>query len=387
MANILFNGIILSNALNTTETDWFPTNIDNQAVSYQGYFYSSNPALRPHKWSDVRLTGTRGQIDINLGATDWLGSAGTAVAGDKVILVFWLHTTVDRLDAEVVTYPRGWFEITLVASTGTYTNYPLIGNTKITHNYWDDMPPRWGVLDRPYNMNYNSEQHETYLLEPFLWYNQIVNDYLYSENTITMSHEASVYGVQIFPTITSIKEILTFLPEDEGIERNVSTVTTEFQHSFETYQRHRLVRTLSYLVSGTYYDDITVTTIRDYFVELIIRNPGILDIDVYKDRDFSLVLNTDRVDFWTFKARIKETFASDIVLADFDIDINLEDEKLTLSLDSPATNMILNNIGIKSNTTSTIKQLVWDLKITNPLGNTYNLIQGNCFLHNTVTKS
>jgi hypothetical protein len=365
----------------------------NQGISYQGYFKSGNTGVTASKWSPVYTTNFTGALSCNLSDTAWLGTA-TVPTGSSVVFVFWETIAgADRTSPTVLHGRRGWFEIA-VTNGATYDIYPVVAATDLLHTYTDNMPDRYGDLEYEYSFHYSDVLNEIYECEPFNW---CMNTYpftcQYTPSTILMSHESSIYGQQIFATVTSIRETLTFKPDGGYTQRTQSPTTTDFTHSFNTFQRSRLVRTLEYQVGGVYYPDTLYSgtlfqyqIIGDFFVELIIKDPAWYDINVYKDRDFKLKLLTDRVDFWTFKAQIKESFKSPTILAEFDIEVNKDEEYLELSLDYETTSNLLNDVSIDSSSTSTNKTLVWDLKIVNPVYRTYNLIHGNCYVHNTTTR-
>jgi hypothetical protein len=393
MADKAFTGIVLSNSLWDDTTQYqFITNIQNQAIHYQGYFRSGNTGITPHTWSAVYTAGFRGQVECNLGDADWLDTA-TVPDGSSVVFVFWESLAgTDRTAPAVYFGRRGWYEIS-IGGASSYDVYPMLAKTPFTNTYSDDMPARYGTLNFEYNFAFSDVLIETYLLEPFFWYNQITGTSQYTEATITISHEATVYGEQMFATVDSIRETLTF-SDGDFTQRTQSPTTTNFTHEFSSFQRSRLVRTLEYEVGGVFYSDTLYPgavrqdmIIKEYFIEYPIKEPGTLNIDIYRDRDFKLKLLTDRVDFWTFKARIKENFSSSTVLAEFDIDVDEVNEYLELSLDADTTRTLIDDVSIGLNTNLTRETFVWDLKAVNPLNRTYNIIQGNCYVYRTVTRS
>jgi hypothetical protein len=393
MADKAFTGIVLSNSLWDDTTQYqFITNIQNQAIHYQGYFRSGDTGVTPHTWSPVYTSGWRGQVDCNLGDADWLDTA-TVPAGSSVVFVFWESLAgTDRTDPAVLFGRRGWYEID-IGGFDTYNVYPMLAQTLFTNTYSDDMPARYGTLNFEYNFSFSDVVRDTYLLEPFFWYNQMTGTSQYTDETITISHEPTIYGEQMFATVDSIRETLTF-SDGDFTQRTQSPTTTNFTHEFVSFQRSRLVRTLEYEVGGVFYSDtLYPNTVRQtmiihkYFIEYVIRNPAILDIDLYRDRDFKLKLLTDRVDFWTFKAQIRENFSSSTVLAEFNIDVDEVNEYVELSLDADTTRALIDDVSIGFNTNLTRETFVWGLKVVNPLNRTYTLIQGNCYVYRTVTRS
>lgn len=366
----------------------------NQGVSYQGFFKSGNTGVTADKWSPVYTNGWTGALECNLGDTEWLGTA-TVPTGSKVVWVFWETVAGnDRTAPAVLFGRRGWFEMTVVAGQD-YTIYPVIALTDIIQTYSDNMPIRYGDLDYDYSFHYSSVLNDTYECPPFNW---CMATYpftcQYTPSTITMYHTTSVYGQQIFANFTSIRETLTFQPDGEYIQRTQSATTTDFTHAFSTYQRSRLIRTLEYSVGGVWYSDTlypdvwrSSQIIGDYFVELVIKDPGRYDLNLYRDRDFKIRFNTDRVDFWTFKAHIKETYGSTTKLAEFDIEVNFDDEYIELSLDADTVNSLIEEAVLGVRSTTSVKTLVWDLKIVNPVYRTYSLIRGNCYVNGTVTRT
>ena len=198
----------------------------------------------------------------------------------------------------------------------------------------------------------------------------------------------------MYATISGIRETLTFQPDGGFIQRTQSSGVTTFEHSFSTYQRSMLIRSLEYNVGGVWYEDTLypdvwrqTQIIENFFVELVIGTPGIYDINLFRDRDFSIKINTDRVDFWTFKAQIKESYSSPTILAEFDIDVNFDDEYLEISLDADTVNSLVDEAVFDLSSVTSKKTLVWDLKIVNPVYRTYNLVTGNCYVNGTITRT
>jgi hypothetical protein len=256
------------------------------------------------------------------------------------------------------------------------------------------MPPRYGELDFDYDFEYSSVLEETYTCNNMFFYNQITGEYQNTNQDITMSHESSKYGEDVFATVSGIRETLTFTLDDTEVQRTLSSGITNFTYSFSNYNRSKLVRTLEYLIDGVYYsDDLYPNVVRqdqiiaNYFIELIIKEPAIYDISVYRDRDFKLKIETDLVDYFTYKARIKESPSSTTVLAEFDIDIDEVNEYIELSLSADTTRELIDDIVLDLGSSNSKKKLVWDLKITNPVNRTFNLIQGDCYVYRTVTRS
>lgn len=118
---------------------------------------------------------------------------------------------------------------------------------------------------------------------------------------------------------------------------------------------------------------------------VVINNPGAYDISIYKDRDFKLRINTDIVDTCSFNAQVRKAPAS-TVLATFDIYTNTDDNYLELSLGSAITDGLIGALSITPSSINTKETLAWDLKLTNSIGDTYNLIQGKCYVYHTVSK-
>jgi hypothetical protein len=121
-------------------------------------------------------------------------------------------------------------------------------------------------------------------------------------------------------------------------------------------------------------------------MSIVITNPGEYDIHLYSDRDFKLRLNTTTVSGSTFEAQIRSSVNTPTVLADFNIEVNEVDNYLELSLDSTDVSSLINSNIINLGSISTTVTYAWDLQITNDVGNTFNLINGNCYIHRTVTK-
>ena len=118
---------------------------------------------------------------------------------------------------------------------------------------------------------------------------------------------------------------------------------------------------------------------------VVINNPGVYDISIYKDRDFKLRINTDTVDTCSFEAQVREAPGS-TVLATFDIDTNTIDDYLELSLDADDTDNLIGALSITLGSIKTRETLAWDLKLTNTLSGTYTMVQGNCYVYHTVSK-
>lgn len=369
------------------------TPILNRVIHYQGYFNSATPGTVPSKWSPVYTTGFKGEIDVYLGDDDWLGDVEFNPLSNVIFVLWETIAGDDRTAPEVLHGRRGWFDTGYL--TGSFKKiYPLLGLTQLTPTYSDDMPSRYGDLNYEYNFSYSDVLTETFVLPEFIWcLNTAPYVCAYTEDPITMSHTSTAEGQQIFADVDSIRETLTFTDGDY-IQRTQSATTTNFTHEFNDFLQSKLVRTLEYEVDGVFYPDTLYPNVirqnqilDNYFIDYMIKDPGVYDINIYRDRDFKLKLKTDTVDFWTFKARIKENFKSDTVLAEFDIEINDEEEYLELSLDADTTRALIDDITIDAGSVSSVKTLVWDLKIVTPIYKTYSLIYGNCYVNRTVTRS
>jgi hypothetical protein len=75
------------------------------------------------------------------------------------------------------------------------------------------------------------------------------------------------------------------------------------------------------------------------------------------------------------------------MLAEFNIDVDEVNEYVELSLDADTTRALIDDVSIGFNTNLTRETFVWGLKVVNPLNRTYTLIQGNCYVYRTVTRS
>jgi len=93
------------------------------------------------------------------------------------------------------------------------------------------------------------------------------------------------------------------------------------------------------------------------------------------------------VDYWTFKAHIKESHSSPTRLAEFDIDVDFDNDYLELSLDADTVNSLVDEAVFDLSSVTSKKTLVWDLKIVNPIYRTYNLVTGNCYVNGTITRT
>lgn len=118
----------------------------------------------------------------------------------------------------------------------------------------------------------------------------------------------------------------------------------------------------------------------------VITNPGEYDIHLYVNRDFKLRLNTSVVDGSTFEAQIRQSVNTTEVLADFDIEVNEVGDYLELSLSSEVTSTLVNSNIVNLSSISTTITYTWDLRLINDIGNAFNLVYGNCYVHRTVTK-
>ena len=130
--------------------------LSNLDVQYQGYFKKEISGSSDSKWNSVRTVSNLGYWNINLGSGDWLGPAGNAAAGDKVVIVFW-RTGNDR-NANCPTIDEwGAFEITLDGSS-TYTNPTQVKKNIAPDLHWTF--PIQGAphyVDTPYNAINTSE--------------------------------------------------------------------------------------------------------------------------------------------------------------------------------------------------------------------------------------
>lgn len=403
MANYAFSGFVFQSpeGLPIVNCDTYngryycvnPSQIQNYAIYYQGYFNSASPAVTPSKWSPVYTTGAKGQISCNLGDADWLGPTASVNQLSTVVFVFWeAKAGNDRTNPAVLHTKRGWIETSWLLGS-SMSIYPLLAFTPIHYIYSDDMPERYGSQYQTYNFHYSSTNPTTYECDIFRYYLPYYPFTSYNTpKAITMSQVDTKYSQQLFPTIDSIRETLTFSDGDYK-QRTLSATTTDFTHSFDSFTSSKLVRTVEYEVGGVYYPDTIYSgsiwqdmIIETFFSEYNIKKPAVYDIKVYRDRDFKIRINTDRVDYWTFRAQIKEKYNSTTALATFDITINQEEEYLELYLDADTTRELIDDITIGVNVTSSIKTLVWDLKFVTPTGKTYNFVKGNCYVYRTITR-
>ena len=74
-------------------------------------------------------------------------------------------------------------------------------------------------------------------------------------------------------------------------------------------------------------------------------------------------------------------------MAEFDIDVNFDDEYLEISLDADTVNSLVDEAVFDLSSVTSKKTLVWDLKIVNPVYRTYSLVRGNCYVNGTITRT
>jgi hypothetical protein len=125
----------------------------------------------------------------------------------------------------------------------------------------------------------------------------------------------------------------------------------------------------------------------------MIVDPTELDIDVYKDRDYSktfIIKDSEDalldISDWTVESQIRPTYSSDSLTAQMVVVIVTADSSITTSLESAVTGVIDASTPIDLNSTTTATNLVWDLLVTTTGGDRFSLITGVCTFHDTVTR-
>jgi len=125
----------------------------------------------------------------------------------------------------------------------------------------------------------------------------------------------------------------------------------------------------------------------------MIVNPTELDIDVYKDRDYSktfIIKDSEDalldISDWTVESQIRPTYSSDSLTAQMVVVIVTADSSITTSLESAVTGAIDASTPIDLNSTTTATNLVWDLLVTTVGEDRFSLITGICNFHDTVTR-
>jgi len=124
----------------------------------------------------------------------------------------------------------------------------------------------------------------------------------------------------------------------------------------------------------------------------MLSQPIIQDIDVYKGRDFKKTYElrdgtSTLLDLtgWSFKAQVRPTNGSDILIAELDVSIALATSTVTISLTDTVTVLISSTNPIKVNSTTTSSNMVWDLSVINNASEKYVLLAGKCIFHETAT--
>jgi hypothetical protein len=128
----------------------------------------------------------------------------------------------------------------------------------------------------------------------------------------------------------------------------------------------------------------------------MINNPAQYDINVYKDRDFSITFTIKDqsgvlvdIDDWTCSAQIRPTYDSDVLIANFTVTKDNANSQITMTLTDTVTLGIDRENAINANSTSTSVNMVWDLVVdtTGPPAERFTLITGICNFYETVTRA
>jgi len=126
---------------------------------------------------------------------------------------------------------------------------------------------------------------------------------------------------------------------------------------------------------------------------MAINKPTNQDLDIYRDRDFSISYiltdgNDIRIDTtdWEFKAQAKPTYTSDVLLIEFDISHSEELATVVMSLTDEATLNISSENPIRLGSSITSTNMVWDMVATDNAGTRQPLITGKITFHETVTR-
>lgn len=128
----------------------------------------------------------------------------------------------------------------------------------------------------------------------------------------------------------------------------------------------------------------------------MINNPAQYDIDVYQDRDFSIsfIIKDESeipvdISDWTCSSQIRPTYNSETLIADFDISIDTELSRITLTLSDTTTLGINAENPINPGSTTTSTSMVWDLvaDTTGPPSERFTVITGIVNFHETVSRA
>jgi hypothetical protein len=155
-------------------------------IYYQAFFYSSGTASSASTWNTLRSVEGSGYYNVNLGDNDWLGQEGTALAGARVLIVFWKGSS-DRLsDCTLLTE---WcnIEIVLTGADVYSTNIQTMPNISPT-------------LDWATNVGSHPYARTSYYFS-----NDSDDEHSWDFNGTNMYHTYEKYG-QTFFSVNSVVE-------------------------------------------------------------------------------------------------------------------------------------------------------------------------------------
>lgn len=136
--------------------------IGDSTIYYQGYFLKIAAGSSSSTWNTVKtLEHASGYYNINLGSGDWLGPAGSAAAGDIVVIAFWKGGPDRTADCNVLTQ-WGAFEITLDGSD-SYSNDVQIKDNIVPDLSWSTDIPVYAYVDTVYNVVNTSDDEHSWL--------------------------------------------------------------------------------------------------------------------------------------------------------------------------------------------------------------------------------
>lgn len=154
--------------------------IGDNTIYYQAYFLKVNAGSSTSAWNTVRtLENASGYYNINLGSGDWLGPAGSAASGDKVVIAFWKGGPDRTADCNVLTQ-WGAFEVTLDGSD-SFSNDVQIMDNIVPDLHWSTNIPAHAYVETVYNVVNTSEDEHSWIFGTttmYHWYTrhgQVIN--------------------------------------------------------------------------------------------------------------------------------------------------------------------------------------------------------------------
>jgi hypothetical protein len=117
------------------------------------------------------------------------------------------------------------------------------------------------------------------------------------------------------------------------------------------------------------------------------------DLDIWRDRDFRKTYELQDGDEnllntygWAFKAQLRPSKGSDVLIAEFDLSHSYVYATIVISLTDDTTREISASNPIKLGSVTSSTNMVWDLVATNNAGYRYSLLEGKVTFHETVTR-